>query len=162
MPPKKKAAPDVPETEVDALLEACRTLVAVSVRSLSVVADQVDLVELRILVVIASHGSVSLGAVAEATGITMSKASRTCDRLVARNLVARADDPSDRRSLRLTLTPAGQRVVRRVTDARRAALAPLVADMPAQRRAALVDLLREFTAGSEPANRDLWAMGWAT
>lgn len=162
MPTKKKLSIGVSDQEIDALLDACRSLVAISVRSLAAVADQVDIVELRILVVIASRGSVSLGAVAEATGITMSKASRTCDRLVARKLVARADDPADRRSLRLTLTPTGQRVVRRVTDARRAALAPLLAQMPADRRAVLVDVLREFASHSQPAHRDLWAMGWAT
>ena len=82
--------------EVDALLEACRSLVAISVRSLAAVSAQVDIVQLRVLVVIASRGSVSLGEAADATGITLSKASRTCDRLVGMRLLARADDPSDR------------------------------------------------------------------
>lgn len=163
MPPRRtKAAPEVSQEEIDALLDACRALVAISVRSLSAVADQVDIVELRILVVIASNAPASLGTVAAAAGITTSKASRTCDRLVGRKLVARSDDPSDRRSLRLTLTSAGQRILKRVTDARRAAIVPLLAGMPANRRAVLAGALRELTAASEPAGRELWAMGWPT
>lgn len=163
MPPRRtKAAPEVSEEEINALLDACRSLVAISVRSLSAVADEIDIVELRILVVIASNSPASLGTVAAAAGISTSKASRTCDRLVVRKLVARSDDPSDRRSLRLTLTPAGQRMIKRVTDARRAAIVPLLAGMPANRRAVAVEALRELTAASEPASRELWAMGWPT
>ena len=144
------------------MLDACRALVAISVRSLAAVSAQVDIVQLRVLVVVASSGSVSLGEAADATGITLSKASRTCDRLVGKRLLARADDPADRRSLKLTLTPAGRRVVRRVTQARRDAITPTLDAMPAAQRAVLVSALREFTARAEPESRDLWAMGWET
>jgi DNA-binding MarR family transcriptional regulator len=153
---------DVTDQEIDALLTACRALVAIAVHSVSAVSEDVDLVQLRILVVIASRGWASLGEVAEATTITPSKASRTCDRLVANRLVTRDDDPNDRRSLKLTLTRAGQQVVRRVNEARRDAIAPMLAAMPASRRSALVRALDEFTANSTPEQRDLWAMGWAT
>ncbi len=148
--------------EVDALLEACRSLVAISVRSLAAVSAQVDIVQLRVLVVVASRGSVSLGEAADATGITLSKASRTCDRLVGMRLLARADDPSDRRTLKLTLTPAGRRIVGRVTQARRDAITPMLDAMSAEQRAVLVVALRQFTARAEPESRDLWAMGWET
>ncbi|MGH8861999.1 MAG: MarR family winged helix-turn-helix transcriptional regulator [Jatrophihabitantaceae bacterium] len=148
--------------EVDAVLDACRSLVAISVRSLAAVSAQVDVVQLRVLVVVASRGSVSLGEAADATGITLSKASRTCDRLVGMRLLARADDPSDRRSLKLTLTPAGRRVVRRVTRARRDAITPMVDAMSLVQRDVLVSTLRVFTAQAEPESRELWAMGWET
>lgn len=160
--PVRRTTGEVPPDEVDALLDACRALVAISVRSVSAVSDQVDVVQLRILVVIASKKSVSLGEVADATGINLSKASRTCDRLVGRRLVGRDDDPADRRSLRLTLTAAGRRIVRKVMQARRDAIMPMLAAMPAQRRTELVDVLREFTTGVKPESRDLWALGWET
>lgn len=160
--PHRRAGESVTCEEVDALLDACRSLVAISVRSLSAVSSQVDLVQLRILVVIASRGSASLGELADATGITLSKASRTCDRLVGKRLVSRDDDPSDRRTLKLTLTPSGRRIVARVTQARRNAIAPMLAAMPTQRRYELMSALRDFTAGAEPESRDLWALGWET
>lgn len=153
---------DVTDQEVDALISACRALVAIAVRSVSAVSEEVDVIQLRILTVIASRGRASLGEVAEAATITLSKASRTCDRLVAGRLVTRDDDPNDRRSLKLTLTREGRQVVQRVNAARRDAIAPMLAAMPTARRSALVSALCEFTAGAAPEHRDLWAMGWTT
>ena len=46
-------------------------------------------------------------------GLHLTRASRLCDRLVAAGLLDRADDPANRRQLTLTLTPDGERVVRR-------------------------------------------------
>jgi DNA-binding MarR family transcriptional regulator len=120
-------------------------------------------VQLRILVVIVSRGSASLSEVAAATDISVSKASRRCDRMVVDGLIARADDPRDRRNLHLTLTPVGRRIVARVTDARRKEVAPMLAAMDGVARGQLVAALREFTAaGGEPEAKDLWAMGWRT
>ncbi len=116
------ALPDVSEPDVDAVLEACRALVAVSAQSIAAVEGVVDVTQFRLLVVVGSRGAVSLRALAAAAAIHMSKASRMCDRMVTEGLLNRADDPTDRRHLALTLTPKSRRVLRKVMSTRRQAV----------------------------------------
>lgn len=117
--------------------------------------------QLRVLVLIATRGPASLKAVVETTGMHPSRASRTCDRLVSKGLIARAADPADRRSLRLTLTSAGERIVRRVRRARRAAIAPVLAAMSPRTRADLLHALEAFATASEGRrDGDLSALAW--
>ncbi len=145
------------------MLAACRVLVAISARSVAAVDDTVDMPQFRALVVVASRGLVTLGELADAAGMSMSTASRLCDRLVGLGLLSRTDDPANRRQLQLTLTDAGHSVVTRAMDERRAALRPILTRLPKQSRAQLVELLTEFAdAGGEPAARDLWSLGWPT
>lgn len=155
------------DSEADAVLAACRVLVAVSAQSMAAVEDVADLTQVRALVVIASKGAVSLSELAEATGIHLTRASRLCDRLVLKGLLNRADDPANRRQLTLTLTPAGQQVVQEVMRRRREAIRPILdrmsKHMTKQRRTEIALLLQEFAvAGGEPSDPDLWAMGWTT
>lgn len=155
------------DREADAVLAACRVLVAVSAQSIAAVEDVADLTQVRALVVIASRGAVSLSELSEATHIHLTRASRLCDRLVAAELIDRADDPSDRRQLVLTLTRHGQEVVNAVMRHRRTAITAVLdrlgERMPKQRRAEVVTLLEELAAaGGEPSDADLWAMGWTT
>jgi DNA-binding MarR family transcriptional regulator len=148
---------------LDALLVASRTLVAISAPSIATVMDEVDLVQLRLLVVVASRGPCSLGGVAEAVGLHVSTASRTCDRLVAMGLLDRNASPADRRNLELTLTSEGEALVGRVMRGRRAALEPVLAKLTAKQQRRLATALRDFAeAAGEPSDRALWAMGWAT
>lgn len=149
--------------ETEAVLAACRVLVALSAQSVAAVANEVEVTEFRALVVVASRGQVSLRELADAAHIHLSRASRLAERLVAKGLINRADDPSNRRQLVITLTPPGQLLVRTVMRKRRAAIEPILARMPTQRRAELATVLQEFAAaGGEPADSDLWALGWTT
>jgi len=50
----------------------------------------------------------------EACGIQLSTLTRIVDKLVQKNFVTRKFDPSDRRVIRVTLTPYGDEVVRKV------------------------------------------------
>lgn len=143
------------------MLEACRTLVAISAWSVEAVADQVDLVQLRILVVLATRGASGLGDLANVTRLHLSRASRACDRLVGKNLVTRRDDPDDRRVLQLGLTTEGEAVVRTVQNARRDAVAPVLAAMSATRRTELVRALQAFAAATgELGHGDVSALAW--
>jgi DNA-binding MarR family transcriptional regulator len=150
--------------DTDAVLAACRLLVGISVSSMAAVEAQVNLVQLRVLTMLASCEPVTLSELATAVGLHLSRASRGCDRLVETGLVAREDDPADRRSLRLTLTDEGRATVAEVTRARRAAVQPALRRLEAAERADLVAALERFTAvaGGEPADAHLWAMGWTT
>ncbi len=145
------------------MLAACRLLVGVSVRSMTAVQDEVSVLQLRVLTVIASHRSVTLSELAAATGLHISRASRACDRMVQDDLIHRGDDPDDRRHLSLTLTERGQRLVTQVATARREAIEPALRRMPADSRQVLVAALEQLTAAAgEPVENDLWALGWAT
>lgn len=149
--------------DVDAVLAACRLLVAISVRSLAEVEEEVTMPQLRILVVLASRGASTLSDLAAASGLHLSSASRVCDRMVHDGLLDRIDDPADRRSLQLTVTDRGADLVARVARARRAAIGPILRRMAPQRRAELISALNDFTeTGGEPDEVHLWALGWAT
>ena len=101
------------DSVIDAVLSASRVLVAVAARSLGDVAEEVTLTQFRTLVVLASRGPQSLATLAEAVDVTPSTATRMCDRLVRKGLIARRHERGDRRLIRLTLTASGQDLVTR-------------------------------------------------
>lgn len=153
----------VAQDELEAVQAACRVLVAISAQSIAAVDGVLDLTQFRVLVILASRTSMTLGELADAARLHLSTASRMCDRMVAAGLIDRTDDPTNRRQLRLTLTGNGRLVVDDVWRQRRARLEPMLATMPAPRRRQLVTLLREFAArGPVFAESDLWSMGWPT
>jgi len=128
--------------DVEAVMLAARALVAVTARSVATVDDVVSLPQLRVLVMVASRGTLNLSAVAAGLGVHPSNATRTVDRLIAAGLLDRRDDPSDRRNLILELSPDGRGLVDRVMEDRRAAIAEIVQRMQAQHRRSLVPVLR--------------------
>jgi DNA-binding MarR family transcriptional regulator len=137
--------------------------VTLSAQSIAAVEDVADMAQVRALVVMASRGSVSLGELAAAANLHLTRASRLCDRMVTVGLIHRADDPANRRQLTLTLAPGGEQVVRTVMQHRRDAIKPILSRLTKQRRAELVSALQEFAAaGGEPSDLELWAMGWTT
>jgi DNA-binding MarR family transcriptional regulator len=149
--------------EVDAVLAAARVLVALSARSVAEVEDTITLPQLRVLVMVASRGTLNLGAVAAGLSVHPSNATRAVDRLVVAGLLDRRDDPTDRRHLVLRLTDTGSALVQRVMDHRRTAVAAILDAMPAARRRALVPVLTAFAAaGGEAPDPDVWALGWTT
>jgi DNA-binding MarR family transcriptional regulator len=151
------------ESDVDAVLETCRALVAVSAQSIAAVEDVVDVTQFRLLVVVGSRGAVSLRTLATAAGIHMSKASRMCERMVTNGLLNRADNPEDRRHLTLTLTPKSRRVLRKVMSRRRQTVAAILARMVPGDRDQLSAVLTAFAdAAGEPRETDVWALGWTT
>ena len=170
MVPNKDAPKDRPETadlrlprdeEVDAVLDACRVLVAITARSMAATSAVTDLLQLRVLVVLWSRPSLSLGELAQAVGISLTRASRLCDRLVTHGLVNRADDPDNRRQLVLRLTPAGQEVVETVWQERAEEIRPVLSRMSPEGRVRLVSALGEFARAADGlADQDLWALGW--
>jgi DNA-binding MarR family transcriptional regulator len=148
---------------LNAVLAGSRTLVAISAQSLASVQDQVDVVQFRVLVVLASRGACSLGEIAEAAALHISTASRTCDRMVSAGLLNRAASEADRRHLVLTLTPGGEALVGGVLRRRRAALEPVLDKLSGREQRRLAAAMRDLArAAGEPSDRALWAMGWTT
>jgi len=149
--------------DVEAVMAAARVLVAVSAQSVADIDDVVTLPQLRALVMVASRGSLNLGAVAQGLGVHPSNATRLVERLVVAGLLDRRDDPTDRRNLVLELTAGGRELVDRVMDHRRVAIAAILDRMPPSRRRALVPVLRSFAdAGGETPDDAVWALGWTT
>lgn len=155
-----RPAPLDVEPLVDAVLHSSRALVAVAARSLAAVADEVTLPQYRVLVVLAARGPQGLAPLAAALGVSPSTATRMCGRLVRKGLVQRRTPSRDRRQVRLALTEAGRAVVAQVTALRRGEIARIVAAVPPERRAQVVDALTAFAeAAGESADRD-WTAGW--
>ncbi|MDQ1483381.1 MAG: hypothetical protein QOF35_1457 [Actinomycetota bacterium] len=82
--------------------------------------------------------------------VTSGTMTNRVDRLAARGLVARGPDPSDRRGVKVTLTPLGREVV----DAAMAELLEreriLLNHLPAAERDHLAELLRRLLSPFEP------------
>lgn len=145
----------------DALLTASRALVAVAARSIAAVDADVTLPQYRALVVLAEHGASRVGELADALGTHPSTATRMCDRLVARRLVRRNVDRSNRRETLVTLTIRGQEIVRRVSEVRRAEIHRIVDRIPPGPRAATVIALGTFAEAAGELPHQAWALGWA-
>jgi DNA-binding MarR family transcriptional regulator len=138
-------------TLVSALLTASRVLVAVSAKSLEDLDDTVTLPQFRALVVLETQGPSRLNQLAALLDVGSPTALRMVDRLVRAGLVERQTNERDRREVVIALSPAGRSLVQRVTRRRRAAIAKVVARMPADRQAELVDALVAFAeAADEP------------
>jgi DNA-binding MarR family transcriptional regulator len=147
--------------QVESVVSASRVLVAVSAQSLARVDDTVTAPQLRALVAVASHGTMTAIALAEALGVHASSATRICDRLVTAGLLDRRDDPSDRRFLLIGLTKKGQTLVGSIMRRRRAAIRRILSRIPADERAGIVTAFERFAAaGGESPASDLWSMGW--
>lgn len=147
--------------QVDAIMLAVQALVGVAAQSVTEVEDRVTLPQLRVLMLIASRGTLNLNALAQAMDIHPSNASRSCDRLVAGGLLRRTESSVDRRNLVLELTDDGRQLIDVLTEHRREAIAAVLQRVPVSRRRGLVSAMRIFgqLAGEGPAD-EAWKLGW--
>jgi DNA-binding MarR family transcriptional regulator len=131
-------------TEEDATLAAANVLLRIAARSVLEVEEIVSTPQLRVLILIAASGPQNLGAVAVELGVHPSNATRTCERLVQSGMVARTEDPNDRRYVQLALTPKGTALVNQVLDSRRSAMSDVLARMSIDDRASVAAAFRTF------------------
>lgn len=145
---------------VDAVMTASRVLVAIAARSLAA-AGEVTLPQYRALVVLASRGPQRAVDLAAVLGVNPSSATRLVDRLARSGLVRRSRERSDRRALRVALSPTGRTLVAEVTRRRREEVERLLAALPPGRHEQVVDALRVIAdAAGEAPEHDL-AIGLA-
>lgn len=145
---------------VGALLALSRVFVGTAARSLASLDDDVTLPQFRTLVVLVSHGPQRIVDLALELTVTSSTATRMCDRLARKGLVAREARPEDRRAAWVVLTARGRDLVGEVMQRRRESIAALIADLAlTQPRdfAATVNALVE-AAGELPD--DQWRQRW--
>ncbi len=133
-----------PDRSVAVLLETTKLLTAVAAHSLASLHSTMSVPQLRVLVMIDAGGPMNLTTVAEGLGVNASNASRACDRLVSSGLLARRTDERDRRSIVLSLTAKGQRLVDTVMRQRRAMLEQIVQKMDVEQQGELTSGLAAF------------------
>ncbi|WP_230085581.1 MULTISPECIES: MarR family winged helix-turn-helix transcriptional regulator [Arthrobacter] len=152
--PKTAESPADGVDDVDAAMRAARVFLAVIAQSVAEVEHRVNSPQLRVLVLIATHGPQNLGAVAADLGVHPSNATRTCDRLVAAGLLDRTDNPADRRYLLLALSAQGKELVDTVMEHRRTAIMGVMNRMPPGLRATLGPALDAFAEAAGEVTDD--------
>ncbi|WFG45308.1 MarR family winged helix-turn-helix transcriptional regulator [Pseudonocardia alni] len=151
---------------VDAVMTASRAMLSVVARSLAAASEHtggdtagdVTLPQYRALVVLAQYGTRRPADLARALTVSASTATRMCDRLVTRGLVARTRTGDDRREVAVALSPAGRALVDEVTRLRRAEMHRLLATLPAAERTAVRDALRRFAEAAGEVGETDWAV----
>jgi DNA-binding MarR family transcriptional regulator len=99
---------------------------------------ELTMAQVRVLFRLRNEGPLTSGGLAAALGVTLPTVTSVIDRLVARGLVERRDDPADRRRVILALAAEGQAIVERVQQGRRARLTAVVDGMDDAQRAMLI------------------------
>lgn len=158
-PEAAEATPD-PEATIEAALAASRALVALAARSVAACDEDVTLPQYRMIVVLGTRGSRPLSALATALNVSPPTATRMCDRLVRKGLIARRVSSKDRRQVLLSLTPAGRALLDAVTTHRRDEIQRLLGQIPADRRRALIEAFTLFADASGELPDPDWAAGW--
>ena len=90
-------------------------------------------------------GACGVSHIGDQLGVTAAAASKMIDRLVQQGLLARAEDPTDRRAKNVTVTPAGAAVVQQAIAARQAWLANLTHLLQPEEQAIIIDALTKLT-----------------
>jgi DNA-binding MarR family transcriptional regulator len=142
----------------DAFVTAARALVAVAVRSISAAPVDITVPQHRVLVLLASRGEQSVGALAEQLGVNASNASRVCDRLQRLGLVARHRSPIDGRSVKVALTDDGVAVLRVVSEHRHGEVRRILTDVGPQDADVALQALRAFNAAAGEVDAGDWIL----
>ncbi|MEV6596935.1 MarR family transcriptional regulator [Actinoplanes sp. NPDC051346] len=79
--------------------------------------SQLTMSQLKILLLLFRLGDTSGRELAGLLGVSLATLSGMIDRLVAQDLVARTEDPHDRRVRRISLSPAGQALMSKIITA---------------------------------------------
>ncbi|MFC5139073.1 MarR family winged helix-turn-helix transcriptional regulator [Actinomycetospora rhizophila] len=145
------------EELVDAVMTASRALLAVVVRSLAAVDEDVTLPQYRALVVLGQRGRMRPAELAAALAVTPPTCTRMCGRLDAKGLVVRERPADDRRAVDVSLSPTGRDLVDEVSKRRRAELRTLLAGVPTARRTAVIDGLRSLADAAGEVPEPDWA-----
>jgi DNA-binding MarR family transcriptional regulator len=132
----------------EAFLDVTRVMAEIAARTLS---DQEELTVLqyRALVVLAEAGTARVAALAEALSVSPSTATRLCDRLVAKNLIARNRSMEDRREVQVVLAEAGRYLVDEVTRQRLDALRSILSRIDEARYPVMLDAVLAFATASK-------------
>lgn len=102
--------------------------------------------QLSSLVTIELHGPLRLGELAQREAVTAPTMSRVLAALDERGAIERRPDPADARSTLVTVSPAGQEIIRTIRSERTASLARRLDRLDDEQRAALLASLPALEA----------------
>lgn len=146
---------------VRALMLASRAFVGLTARSLAAVEVDVTLPQFRTLVVLAVRGPQRGIDIAEELQVNPSTGTRMLDRLVRKGLVRRTRSSTDRRVVRLHLSPSGRQVVEQVMNRRREELQRLVTATAHLWQPPVTEALTTFARAAGEVPEDEWWLGWS-
>jgi DNA-binding MarR family transcriptional regulator len=147
------------EKLVDGFLTASRALVGVAVRSIDAAEPPVTAPQHRLLVLLAARGPQLVGDLAAELNVNSSSATRQCDRLERRGLVARDRSTTDRRSVVVSLTAPGRSLLHTVTEIRRTEIATILDRMPDDQVPGALAALRAFSEAAGELDDGDWLDG---
>jgi DNA-binding MarR family transcriptional regulator len=93
------------------------------------------------LAVIANHGPLTLGALAEHERVAPPSITKVVSKLECDGLVTRTPDPSDRRVCRVAMSPAGEALLEETRRRKTAWLTARISQLDAERQRRLADAL---------------------
>ena len=113
--------------------------------------DEAELSPTQVNVLMRLHfgGRCDVSDIGTGLGVTNAAASQTVERLVQRGLLARSEDPVDRRVKRLTLTPQGENLVERSFEARRRWMDELTGVLPLEQQEEIAAALAILTEAAQ-------------
>ncbi|MFN2607897.1 MAG: MarR family winged helix-turn-helix transcriptional regulator [Acidimicrobiales bacterium] len=132
----------------DAVLRAAGVLASVTARALEESGNDVTVPQFRALDILDRAAPLRLVALADLLGVQPSVATRLCDRLVAKHLIARVRSEDDRREVSLNVTEAGAELVHLVNASRRAEVSRILRRVPPSQRHQMVAGLDAFVGAS--------------
>ncbi|MGC9961717.1 MAG: MarR family transcriptional regulator [Acidimicrobiales bacterium] len=91
-------------------------------------------------------GPVTMRELAKDLDVSESSATAVSDRLVRQGLVARSSDPTDRRVVRLSLSPTGSALIERLDEAAASKIGGLLAALTDTQLEQLVDILETLAS----------------
>jgi DNA-binding MarR family transcriptional regulator len=153
-------ADEDPARTVEALMTASRALVGITARSLAALSAEVTLPQFRALVVLASRGPQRPADISAELAVAPSTGTRMCERLVRKGLARRTRSESDRREVRVRLTPEGRELVELALRKRHDELAAIVAATSGHWSPAVVEALQAFASAAGELPEQEWWLGW--
>jgi DNA-binding MarR family transcriptional regulator len=102
------------ESALDAFEELQQRLMAVHATEFASL--DITMAQAKLLYVVAAAGELTMSDIASRLGVTVSTASGSVDHLVSLGLMSRADDPTDRRHVRISVTPTGIQTLERLRE----------------------------------------------
>ena len=144
------------EAAADAFLTVSRALVGIAVRSLNAAPVEVTPAQHRLLVLLATGGDQTVGALADQLEVNASNASRLCDRLQRLGLVARDRSSTDRRAVHVSLTAGGRDLLEAVRVHRRDDVRRVLEQMPGDEVAACIRALTVFADAAHEVGEAEW------